>query len=349
MIWQMIDSSGLGGAESHVVTISSSLVRAGHTVRVVLVQNHPQNPWLEQLKAARLETLALDGSLRSCISAINKDRPTLVHTHGYKAGLFGRAAGILCGVPVVSMFHSGAKSNSWPLRAYETLDEWTSFLSTNLTPTREVGQRLPFSSHTIPNYPPPSPKAFCGPLPRRIAFVGRLSPEKRPDFFIKLRRDAGDLDASWHVFGDGPLRDSLVPEFRSAGITYHGAQPDLRQEWPGIGLVVIPSDFEGLPMAALESFAAGIPVLGSSVGGLRQIIEHGRSGWLFDHGDWPAALAAVKEWAALDQRAQYAMRNACAAHVRTHYSEEASLSCLLRIYARLGLKHPEGSSYAFNS
>jgi glycosyltransferase involved in cell wall biosynthesis len=349
MIWQLIDSSGLGGAESHIATISSSLVRSGHRVKVVLVEKYPGNPWLDQLAAARLETCELDGSLLSCIKAASRDRPEIIHTHGYKAGIFGRAAGMLCRVPVVSMFHSGAKATSWPLRAYETLDEWTSFLSTNLTPTHEVGRRLPFSSKVIPNYPPPRADALLGALPRRIAFIGRLSPEKRPDLFIKLCREAPHLNASWHVYGDGALREALIPQFAEAGIIYHGAVRDLQEEWPRIGLVVMPSDFEGLPMTALEAFTAGVPVLGSSVGGLRQIIEHGRNGWLFDQKNWPTALMALEAWTGLDEAEQIVMRNACASYVRTHYSEDASLTRLLGIYAQLGLKLPEGSNYAFSN
>ena len=55
MIWQFIDSSGVGGAERHVETLAASLAGRGLVVRVVLLDDHGANPWLQQLAARGLQ------------------------------------------------------------------------------------------------------------------------------------------------------------------------------------------------------------------------------------------------------------------------------------------------------
>jgi D-inositol-3-phosphate glycosyltransferase len=60
----------------------------------------------------------------------------------------------------------------------------------------------------------------------------------------------------------------------------------------------MPSLWEGMPLAALEAMAIGVPVVASAVGGLREIIEDGRSGFLVEGGDRGRYAAAVRRLSA---------------------------------------------------
>ena len=122
MIWHLIDSSGVGGAERHIETLASSLQRRGLAVQVVLVADHGNRPWQQQLAGAGIRYTHLDGRFSTLVGALRRARPALLHTHGYKAGILGRLAARLAGVPVVSTFHSGERgpfpdNASWRCRS----------------------------------------------------------------------------------------------------------------------------------------------------------------------------------------------------------------------------------------
>ena len=69
-----------------------------------------------------------------------------------------------------------------------------------------------------------------------------------------------------------------------------GFRADVDQFLPFLDLFVLPSYTEGLPNVVLESFAAGVPVVATAVGGTPEVVEDGASGYLVPAGD-PQALA----------------------------------------------------------
>jgi glycosyltransferase involved in cell wall biosynthesis len=253
--------------------------------------------------------------------------------HGYKAGILARLPARLLGIPVVTTFHSGERSG-WPLKLYEWADEWTSISGERVAVSSAVQSRLPLRSTLITNFLPESPAPAETALPRHVAFVGRLSAEKGPDLFCALASQAPP-GLQWHAYGDGPMRNEL--EARYAGVvTFHGVVPDFSDVWPSIGLLVMPSRFEGLPYAALEALAAGVPILASRVGGLPDAVKEDATGWLFDVGDLRAALAKLDGWMALDPAAQGQMRLQCWGHAKARFSEASEMPKLISVYRKAG-------------
>lgn len=337
-IWQFIDSSSVGGAERHVATLADSLRRREVATSVLLLQDHGANPWLRQLQAADIPYRHLDGRLRTLIGALQADRPSLLHTHGYKAGILGRAAARIAGVPVVSTFHSGERG-PFPVGAYEFLDDWTSFLGARIAVSPRICDRLPYSSRVIPSYVKTGADAPVAPLARLAGFVGRLSVEKGPDLFCRIAAasQAEPLlrGVEWHVWGDGPMRAELEAEYAGV-VTFHGVATDMDRVWPRIGLLVMPSRFEGVPLSALEAAANGIPVLASAVGGLPSVIDAGRTGWLFGVGDIAGALRGARQWSADIERDSAKLRRHCWLRARADFSEERWLPDVLDVYRRAG-------------
>ena len=113
-----------------------------------------------------------------------------------------------------------------------------------------------------------------------IGIVGRLVDVKRVDLFVAM---AGLLCAAlpgrqwrFHVFGDGPLRPTLVDLARSVQLSgqieFHGHREDIATCMGGLDVLVNCSDHEGLPMTTLEASALGIPIVAHAVGGLANIV-----------------------------------------------------------------------------
>jgi glycosyltransferase involved in cell wall biosynthesis len=124
-----------------------------------------------------------------------------------------------------------------------------------------------------------------------IGTVGRLAEVKRHDLLIRgFARVLIDHPATaLLIVGDGPERSALEGLADSLGIRdrVHFAgyreQPELLLR--GMDVFALASRMEGMPLAILEAWAAGVPVVASRVGGVPALIDHGRTGLLFDSGD----------------------------------------------------------------
>jgi glycosyltransferase involved in cell wall biosynthesis len=343
----LIDSSGVGGAERHIAQVVQALCKCGVAAEAVLYRNYRENPWLRQLEQAHIPHRVLDGSPMALAKSLARERPAILHTHGYKAGIFGRPAALVRGIPVVSTFHTGQRS-SGKLLLYELADEWTSFGSRRISVSEPIRSRLPFSSVLIDNFISVGTDSLPSRLPRRIAFVGRLRPEKGPAMFCELARTSRLPDVEWHVYGDGPVRGDLERRYGDVA-TFHGVVTDMTGVWLDIGLLVMPSVFEGLPLAALEALAAGVPILASRVGALPDVVIEGKTGWLFESGDVDKAREALADWSALSEPRQAQMRLACRQHAEQRFSEPAQIGKLLEVYRSVGFQAPQPLGAALSS
>ncbi|MEZ5843428.1 MAG: glycosyltransferase family 4 protein [Hyphomicrobiaceae bacterium] len=333
-IWQLVDGRLLGGIERHVATLVTALLQRGYEAEAVLWRDYADSPWREQLAASGVPFRYLGGSAASLVSALARSRPALVHTHGYKANLIGRLVARLMGIPVVSSFHSGERS-VFPVSAYVGADMALSFLAPRIAISEEIARRLPWPAQVVRNFLIVPERAPAGPLPNRVGFVGRLSHEKGPDLFCEIAA-LSPPDIAFDIWGDGPMRRELEARYADR-VTFHGLTLDVTEAFGSIGLLLMPSRAEGLPMAALEALAAGVPVSASRVGGLPDLITHGESGWLFDAGDVGAASRHVTAWRGLGAGAANTIRAQCHAIVRERFSDHAVLPEILAVYARAGL------------
>lgn len=135
-------------------------------------------------------------------------------------------------------------------------------------------------------------------VPMHLLLPGRIVHEKgHADFLqaLAILRDQG-RQFSATLAGDGPLRDEVKAAIRRLGlsdwvdITGRLEHRRMLQTIAGADIVVVPSRFEGFGLAAVEAMALSRPVLATAVGGLTEIIEHGRSGVLVPPND-PVAMA----------------------------------------------------------
>lgn len=328
-VWLLLDARGVGGIETHVAALCAGLRRRGADARVVLLSDYGDTPARRLFNARELPVHVLAGGFLALHRALRAQRPSLVHTHGYKAGVLGRIAAALTGTACVSTHHAGERG-AFPVNFYQRLDEALSRLSRNVAVSAQIAARVR-GAVVIPNFVARPRSVTEGELPRVIAFVGRLSVEKGPDLFCEIaRRNAGR--AAFRMYGDGPMGPDLRASYGGA-VDFRGHAADMGSVWAQIGLLLMPSRAEGLPMACLEAMAHGVPVLGARVGALPDVIEHGRTGWLFDAADPTCVDACLVQWSQLDRAAQLAMREACAMRVADRFGENAALDALARVYS----------------
>ena len=160
---------------------------------------------------------------------------------------------------------------------------------------------------------------------RVVGTVGRLGEVKRQDVLIRAfaRMQHSHPDLWLLLVGDGPERGSLQRLASELGISertrFAGYQSRTQHYFAAMDLFALSSRHEGLPLALLEAWASGLPVVSSAVGGIPKVVEHGRTGLLFESGD-DAALADSIARLLDHDILRAAIAAAGQVQVRSHYS-----------------------------
>ena len=104
-------------------------------------------------------------------------------------------------------------------------------------------------------------------------------------------------DARLLIVGDGPDRsacEAMVAKLAlRERVIFTGQREDVAELLCGCDVFAMPSDSEGLPMSAIESLAMGVPVVGYDVGGVSEVVHHGHTGCLVEHGDTAGFVQAL--------------------------------------------------------
>lgn len=125
---------------------------------------------------------------------------------------------------------------------------------------------------------------------RLVLHVSNFRPVKRVldvvEVFDRLRRK---VPARLLMIGDGPDRPAAEALCREKGIAglvhFLGNTPAVEEVMPAADLYVLTTDMESFGLSALEAQACGVPVLGYRAGGLPEVVESGRTGFLREVGD----------------------------------------------------------------
>jgi len=154
----------------------------------------------------------------------------------------------------------------------------------------------------LTRYAPNLAAAADGPL--RIAYIGRMSPEKNPLGFVELAEALAPRlpGARFAMHGEGPdaatVRDRVSASPLGEHLIYHGRADDIAVTLRGIDVLVVPSHLDGRPTVVMEANATGVPVIGAPVGGIPELIEDGRNGLLAAPREIDRIAETLAAWAA---------------------------------------------------
>lgn len=289
-IIHLLNSGGFYGAER--MLLDHCLATPGQH-RVLFLDAPAQ--LVARFRAAGVDCQCSAGLAGLLLSLRKQD--ALLNAHNFKGLLFGWLAACLWRLPLVATQHGFT-----PRNRKQRLYTW---LTLQLCRTGAVKQVVCVAEsiarilrnagvaaekiRVIPNGLPDSPGLAPRHLPNGewlAGYVGRLSSEKGPDLFldtlIPLCREYPQLHAV--MLGDGPEHAILQARIRAAGLLQRihlpGFQQDMRPWMSRLDALVISSRTEGTPMILLEAMQDGVPVVAFGVGGIPDVIEHGRSGLL---------------------------------------------------------------------
>ena len=187
-----------------------------------------------------------------------------------------------------------------------------------------------------------------------ILYVGNLIPRKGVRFLIDaLHRLPSTIPAKLLILGEGTDRPSLEAQVRELGLDGRVSMPgrvpdaDLHQALQEASVLVLPSivdkrgDTEGLGVVLLEAMSYRVPVIGSAIGGITDIITDGETGLLVPPED-PAAIAAAIGRIAGDQTLAARLAEAGSRRVRERFGWDAITAAWLECYTAALQKDPRG-------
>jgi glycosyltransferase involved in cell wall biosynthesis len=162
-----------------------------------------------------------------------------------------------------------------------------------------------------------------------VGNVARLVPQKDHRTLVEAARLVPEAD--FVVVGDGELRDELERLADGLAVRFLGARDDIPELLASFDVFAFPSLFEGLCLAVIEAQAAGVPVVATPVGGIRETVIDGETGLLVPTRD-PRALAAAIRRLLRDRSAAEAMAAEAKRRVRQRFSVERMVEATLRLY-----------------
>ena len=308
----VITSGDTGGAQSHVLHCCTRL-RNEYGVGLVAGTG---GYLVERARALGLPVYVLPGLgrnrpaagdvavLRGLLRVIRDFRPALVCCHSTKAGFLGRLAARLAGVPAVFTVHGWGFSEGVPalrraavLRAERLAAGWADRIICVSEYDRDLALRhgvaRPEQMVVVPNGVPPVGEELRarpgegGPV--RLVMVARFEAPK--DHLLLLRALAGLAAPEWELWlvGDGRLEEKARQEAAGLGlgdrVRFLGPRHEVPELLARCHVFVLTSNWEGLPLTVLEAMRAGLPVVASDVGGVREAVADGETGFLVPRGD----------------------------------------------------------------
>lgn len=240
-------------------------------------------------------------------------KPHILHTHTAKAGALGRIAAWLAGVPVrIHTFHGHSLEGYFsPLRSwlYLQVERFLArrthcIIAISERQRRDLVERfrvapphkvrvipLGFDLERLERYEAQRIaelraawlRGASGPL---LGWMGRLVPIKRVD---KLLHAVAELRHAYPglrvvLVGEGPERPTLEALTQKLNLTpwihWAGLRWDMPEVLRAVDAVVLVSDNEGTPVTLIEALACGVPVAATPVGGVPDLLEEGRWGYL---------------------------------------------------------------------
>jgi len=360
-VLHLIKGLGLGGAENLLLAAARHRGDGG-----VLYEVGYFLPW----KNALVEPIRSAGAPVTCFPArtgagvvlrapavashLRSREIDLVHCHLPLAGVAGRLAGRLAHVPVVYTEHNVMEryhpltrlANLWTWRLQEQVVAVSAEVAGSIA--RHAGSAVPV--RVVTNGVPvdrlrPDPEAGAAVrgrlgIPAGAPVVGQVAVfrrQKRLDLWLRAAEAVRRRhpDARFLLVGDGPLRSEVETLARGPALEGAVHLPGLQEEvgpyLAAMDVLMVSSEFEGLPLVVLEAMAMEVPVAATAVGGIPEAVADGETGRLVPAGDAGALAAAVAGLLA-DAELRRALGRAARRRVAERFSTERMVVELETLY-----------------
>jgi phosphatidylinositol alpha 1,6-mannosyltransferase len=310
----------VNGVTNTVRHIADRLLQTGHEVLVIAPGPGPEHH--DRARVVRVRSLPLPGYRSFSLGlpdavveqAITEFAPDVVHLASpIMLGAVGLRAARRLGIPTVAVYQTdvGAFARHYGIRALPVIEKWVSRIhrrsSRTLVPSTSSRDQL--AALGVPNLHlwrrgvsldlfGPSHHSFGvhhrysgGSDQVVVGYVGRLAAEKQVRRLVELADVPGTRLV---VVGDGPLRPWLEQHLPRATFTGMLGGAELATAFASLDVFVHPGEAETFCQTVQEAQASGVPVVAAAAGGPLDLVQHGRTGLLYDPADRSSMRVAVQ-------------------------------------------------------
>ena len=324
----VIDEASVGGGQQHVLWLAEHLDKTKYKVAVVC---EPRGYLVDRLHELDIlhYPLVISNSfsvraLVQCRNLLKSLMPSIVHTHGGTAGFYGRIAAVIAHVPHIVHTYHGIHYLHWKKSLkrfiFHLTDRMLVVITDMILCVTEDDFNLALRSGLVKKNKSLiikngiDVKRFAvSQLQKRrmthpekksqtvvVGTIGRLHEQKGHKYFLEAARIilSEYPETRFHIVGDGDLREQLEQLAIQLGIIrsvqFLGSRIDIPEQLGRMDIFVLSSLWEGLPIVLLEAMAARKPIVSTSVNGIPEILQDGKSALLVPSRDSNALAAAIK-------------------------------------------------------
>jgi len=360
-VLHIINSLHAGGAE---VLLKNFTLRVkehkkkynGFNIEVAIL--YPENIFKEDIEKAGVPVWKLGlnfkydlRSILKLISLIKKGKYNIVHIHLFPANLFVSLASLFLPKNIKFIFSEHNIYNR--RRSFKIFKILDTFIYSRyyriICASKQVQSallewlpNLQRKSVVISNAVPVSDLPNWSPVKKYdVLFVGRLAKAKGVDILIKainILKEKYQIEIKTAIVGKGYLEEELKGLVKELGtskeIEFLGVRKDIEKLMKSTKLLVLPSRWEGLPLTMLEAMSSGAVIIATEVGGIPEVIEHGKEGILISPED-PTALAGAIAELLKDRELRVKLSVNAYKKVKEKYSIEVYIKNILEFYKSL--------------
>jgi glycosyltransferase involved in cell wall biosynthesis len=364
-ICHLVDTLEVGGVANVVAALLGELPRQGFRTRCLCLgargQLTPELPEGAEVAALEQRPASLHRSVVALARELRQRPVHILHTHGWSAFAPGLLAAQLARVPILlhsesgALFHDGTATSqllrvsSWlTARVITSTNYMATLLADRLDIDRGRITTLPAGIDCDRFRPDDERRRTAraalgiGPGAIVIGSTGRLHREKNYPMLLEavasLAAEEPARELRCLLVGDGYEEDALRARARALGIgsKLHitGFTRNVAGMLAAMDLFVLPSLAEGVPHTLLEAMASGLPVVATTVGGIRELVRDGDTGLLVP-SERPTILARVLGQLVANEPRRRALGERARRYVERHHSVGGMIAEHLALYRDL--------------
>ncbi|MEH0699310.1 glycosyltransferase family 4 protein [Vibrio owensii] len=331
-------ASAFGGGEVQTLNLIKNLPSDRQ-----IVIGKKNCPFLERL-SEELPNIQVMGALKAIVACRKNSTNTVIHAHDGRGAHLARIISMISGCPYlitrrVNKLLKGKLSESTYRKAdyvvgiSKKVANNLSGLNSNVSIIYDSYSNLPSNKDEELALQAYSNKFV-------VTQIGSLIDIKNVPYTIELARlvERQYPDIHFLIVGEGKLEEELKSQAQGlSNVTFLGFTPYISSVLSITNLLIMPSKNEGLGSSILEAYQHNVPVVGSNVGGIPEIVEVGQSGFLVDLDNGPEEAVAHLEYVLSDKSSYATLREGVKA-IKRKYSPETMVQSYQSIYNQLVTK-----------
>lgn len=354
-ILYVLTSLGVGGAEKQVLDLAARMAAKGHSVALIALK-HSEEEWPTKLPVLRLNTsktfLGILRSLRFAAKFVALFRPDILHSHTFPANIFARLLRPMLrvrgvGPRVINTIHNVFEGGWSRMTIYRLTGPFAHqvtavsaaaairFVQLHAVSAKKISvvtNGIDTDAFTPDRNRRKRMRASMRAGDRFIWLaIGRLVPAKDYPNLLQAFAQLQAANASLWIAGEGdPL---AMQQGNLSNVHFLGLRRDIADLLDAADAYVLPSQWEGMPLAVAEAMAMGKPVVATGVGGVSELIAD--TGSVVPAQDSHALYTAMLEVMGLKENQRREMGRIARERIEAHFSMDSKAEEWERIYTKI--------------